>query len=178
MIQVILYVISIVLANVLTAEFAPTQIGVLLVPMGTWLIGLTFSLRDWVQTSIGRKKTYGVIGFALAASALSSHLLGDTLYIVGASALSFLISEATDTEVFTRYKASLMKRVLASGIAASILDSFIFAAVGLIPAGFISWGDVPSVVAGQIIVKTLLQFIAVVLLQWSIKVREKYIRFS
>jgi uncharacterized PurR-regulated membrane protein YhhQ (DUF165 family) len=119
MVQIILYVASIVMANVLTAKFAPVDLGVFLVPIGTWLIGFTFSLRDWVQLTIGRKKTYGVIGIALAASALSSQLLGDTLYIVGASALSFLISESMDTEIFTHYRTSLMKRVLASGTAAS-----------------------------------------------------------
>jgi len=174
MVQIILYVVSIVMANVLTAKFAPIHLVIFLVPVGTWLIGFTFSLRDWVQYTVGRKWTYAVIGFALAASALSSHLLGDTLYIVGASALSFLISESTDTEIFTRYKASLMKRVLASGTAASILDSFIFAALGLIPAGFITWESVPSVVSGQILVKTLLQFIAVALLHGTMKVRKTF----
>jgi uncharacterized PurR-regulated membrane protein YhhQ (DUF165 family) len=165
MIQIFLYILAILTANVITAALVPMTLGILIIPAGTWLIGLTFGLRDWVQYSVGRKKSYLVICFALAASAVTSHLLGDTLYIVGASALSFLVSETMDTEIFTRYNTSLVKRVFASGTIASIFDSLIFAVAGLIPAGFITWAAIPYVVIGQISVKLLMQALAVIAMQ-------------
>lgn len=102
--RVLLYLISIVAANVVTAAMAPLQLGIFIVPMGTLLIGATFIFRDLVQNKYGRKKTYMFIGLALLLSAIVSSLLGDTLIVVMASAISFAIAETTDTEIYTRLK--------------------------------------------------------------------------
>lgn len=90
--RVILYLMFIVLANVITARFQPVQIGMFHIPCGTFLIGATFIFRDLVQNKYGKGKTYLLILIALILSAVSSYLLGDTLWIVMASALSFLIA--------------------------------------------------------------------------------------
>jgi len=157
--RIILYLASIILANVITAAFQPIQFSVFIIPMGTLLIGATFILRDLVQNKIGRKKTYLFIGLALILSAVVSSLLGDTLYIVIASAISFLLAETTDTEIYTRLKLPLAWRVFYSGIVGGLLDSAVFVIIGLSPIGanILPWEAVPAAIIGQVIVKTLIQ---------------------
>ncbi|MFP3488626.1 VUT family protein, partial [Staphylococcus sp. SIMBA_130] len=101
MLRVFFYLISIVTANVITAAMMPLEIGIFIIPMGTFLIGATFIFRDLVQNKYGRAKTYLFILTALILSGVVSSLLGDTLMIVAASALSFIISETADTEIYT-----------------------------------------------------------------------------
>lgn len=157
--KIILYIIVILLANVVTASFLPLKWEMFIIPYGTFLIGLTFILRDLVQQQYGRRGTYKIIGVALLLSAVSSYLLGDTLWIVIASALSFIISETTDTEIYTRLKLPMSWRVLYSGIVGGLLDSVVFVVIGLSPIGanFVTWGSVPMVIVGQMIVKTIMQ---------------------
>lgn len=157
--RIVFYLISIILANVITAAFAPLQFGVFIVPMGTLLIGATFIFRDLVQNKYGRKKTYGLIGIALILSAVVSYLLGDTLIIVLASAISFLIAETTDTEIYTRLKLPMSWRVFYSGLVGGLLDSVVFVIIGLSPIGanFLPWEAVPAAIIGQVLVKTLIQ---------------------
>lgn len=157
--RIVFYLISIILANVITAAFAPLQFGVFIVPMGTLLIGATFIFRDLVQNKYGRKKTYGLIGVALILSAVVSYLLGDTLIIVLASAISFLIAETTDTEIYTRLKLPMSWRVFYSGLVGGLLDSVVFVIIGLSPFGanFLPWEAVPAAIVGQVLVKTLIQ---------------------
>jgi queuosine precursor transporter len=157
--RILFYLLSIIAANVVTAKFAPMNLGVFIVPMGTLLIGATFIFRDLVQNQFGRKKTYGFIAIALILSAIVSFLLGDTLLIVLASALSFAVAETTDTEIYTRLKLPMAWRVFYSGLVGGILDSAIFVIIGLSPlgAGFLPWEAVPFAIAGQVIFKTIIQ---------------------
>lgn len=164
--RILFYVLAIVIANIVTASFVPMKVGIFLIPYGTLFIGLTFILRDLVQNKYGRKKTYLVIVSSLLISAISSFFLGDTLWIVLASAISFLFSETTDTEIYTRLKMSMQWRVLYSGVVGGILDSSIFVVIGLSPIGanFVPWEFVPMAILGQIIVKTILQVIGSVII--------------
>ncbi|MEG6616195.1 VUT family protein [Peptococcaceae bacterium 1198_IL3148] len=173
-IYVLLYLAAIVTANILSAKFAPVAIGPFLISLGTFTIAATFVLRDLVQNRFGRTKVYIAIAVALGLSMLSSHLLGDTYAIVIASGASFLVSESTDTEIYTRLKASLAKRVFWSGLAGGILDSSVFVILGLSPlgAGFIPWAAVPMAVIGQIIFKTILQGIGAAVIGYSHKKRD------
>lgn len=166
MIRVIFYLICIVTANVVTASLAPFHFGIFIVPMGTFFIGATFVLRDLVQNKYGRKKTYGFIALALLLSAIVSASLGDTLLIVAASALSFLLSETADTEIYSRLKLPMAWRVFYSGIVGGILDSAVFVIIGLSPLGanILPWEAVPAAIIGQIIVKTILQLIGALIL--------------
>ncbi|MBD3921010.1 VUT family protein [Paenibacillus sp. PR3] len=156
---VFLYLVAIVSANVVTASTVPFQFGEFIIPAGTFIIGATFILRDLVQNYLGRKKTYLLIGVAIVMSAITSSLLGDTLWIVFASVLTFLFSETTDTEIYTRLKLPLAWRVAYSGIVGGFLDSVIFVIVGLSPLGanFLPWDAVVYAILGQIIVKTIIQ---------------------
>ncbi|WP_139994267.1 VUT family protein [Kurthia sp. Dielmo] len=164
--RVIFYLICIVTANVVTASLAPFHFGIFIVPMGTFFIGATFILRDLVQNKYGRKKTYGLIALALLLSAIVSASLGDTLLIVAASALSFLLSETADTEIYSRLKLPMAWRVFYSGIVGGILDSAVFVIIGLSPLGanILPWEAVPAAIIGQIIVKTVLQLIGALIL--------------
>jgi uncharacterized PurR-regulated membrane protein YhhQ (DUF165 family) len=173
------YLVSIIAANVITAAFMPLQFGVFLVPLGTWFIGVTLVLRDLMQRKYGRKAAYWAIVAALILSAVTSKLLGDTLAITFASAVSFLISESADTEIYTRFKASFLKRVFVSGLVGSFLDSVIFITLGLSPliSGFLPWAAVPNAVGGQFIVKTLMQVLGVLFLflfksRWEVKTND------
>lgn len=176
MIRVIFYLICIVTANVVTASLAPFHFGIFIVPMGTFFIGATFILRDLVQNKYGRKKTYGLIALALLLSAIVSASLGDTLLIVAASALSFLLSETADTEIYSRLKLPMAWRVFYSGIVGGILDSAVFVIIGLSPLGanILPWEAVPDAIIGQIIVKTVLQLIGALILSQlpAVRMRE------
>lgn len=160
---ILLYLVAIISANVITAAFAPIIAGPFIVPWGTLLIGTTFILRDLVQRKYGRSNAYNVIVTALVLSAVTSFLLGDSLMIVLASALSFAISETADTEIFTRLRASFAKRVLFSGVIGGTIDSTIFVIVGLSPlgAGFLPWTAIPSAIIGQMVVKFAMQTVGV-----------------
>lgn len=153
--------LSIVLANVITAKFAPLNLGLFIIPYGTLFIGLTLVMRDMVQNRYGRAKTYLWIVAALALSAITSHLLGDALWIVFASTLSFIISETADTEIYTRFKFPFVKRVMYAGVVAGFLDSSVFVIIGIGPLGlgYVPWDLVPYAIAGQWIAKALMQLI-------------------
>lgn len=171
MIRIFLYILGILIANIVTASFAPLTVWKFIVPMGTWFIGATFIFRDLVQRKYGRKNTYFIILIALALSALSSWLLGDTLWVVLASAITFIFSETFDTEIFTRLKTSFQNKVLISGTVGGIIDSGLFVIIGLSPlgAGFIPWNLVVYAILGQVIVKTLMQLVGFVLIKKFIK---------
>ncbi len=166
MMRILFYLLSIVAANVVTAALAPLQFGIFIVPMGTLLVGATFILRDLVQNKYGRSKTYLFIFIALVLSALVSFMLGDTLLIVVASAVSFVVSESADTEIYTRLRLPIAWRVFYSGIVGGFLDSVIFVIIGLSPLGanILPWEAVPAAILGQIIVKTIIQMIGALIL--------------
>ncbi len=167
MLTIVLYLLAITSANVVTASLAPIQLGYLIIPAGSFLIGATFIFRDLVQNAIGRKYTYGIIAAAMILSVATSYYLGDTLWIVGASALTFLFSETTDTEIYTRLKLPMSLRVLYSGIVGGVVDSVVFVIIGLSPlgAGFLPWNLVGYAIAGQIAVKIIMQLMAAIIIQ-------------
>lgn len=96
-------------------------------------------------------------------------MLGDTLLIVVASAISFIVSESADTEIYTRLKLPIAWRVFYSGIVGGFLDSVIFVVIGLSPLGanILPWEAVPAAILGQIIVKTIIQMIGALILNQS-----------
>ncbi|AYB46280.1 VUT family protein [Paenibacillus lautus] len=174
---IVCYLVAIVSANVVTASTTPFQFGVFIVPAGTFIIGATFILRDFVQKFIGKKNTYYMIAVATILSALTSFVLGDTLWIVFASILTFLVSETTDTEIYSRLRLPFAWRVAYSGIVGGFLDSIIFVVIGLSPLGanFIPWNAVIYAIIGQIIVKTIVQLLGAIFVKFSMnKVTKKF----
>lgn len=159
-----LYLLLIAAANLLTAKFDPLTMagGTLIVPMGSLFAGAVFILRDLVQLKHGKRKTYTTILWATALSGVLSVGLGDTAHVAVASLMAFFVSEAADTEIFSRVRRSLLARILLSGIVGGCLDSILFVLLGLSPMGanMISWAAVPSAVLGQMLVKIGVQFTA------------------
>jgi uncharacterized PurR-regulated membrane protein YhhQ (DUF165 family) len=155
--RIVLYIAAIVLANILTTLIAPTNILGIIVPAGSWLIGATFILRDWVQMGYGRSAAYVSIMFALVISALVALHMGQGLMIVLASAISFVVSESADTEVYTRLRMPVHARVLWSGIAGGILDSVLFIVIAGFPL---------QAIIGQLVIKVLMQAIGAYAIKW------------
>ena len=79
-----------------------------------------------------------------------------------ASAVAFGFGEALDTEIFTRYQATMARRVLISGVLGGLLDTALFVVIGLSPltTGIIPWSAVWSAIFGVWIVKSALQAMA------------------
>ena len=162
-----LYLLTIAVANILTAKFRPFILfdGLLIIPVGSLLVGATFMLRDVVQVNYGKQKTYRTILVALLMSAIMSFALGDTVYVAIASAAAFFVSEAIDTEIFTRLRRSIASRVLWSGLVGGTVDSVIFVIFGLSPIGAdaLAWSQVPFAIIGQTAIKAVVQIVAVVI---------------
>lgn len=160
-----LYLLTIAAANVLTAKFNPFVLlgGLVIVPVGSLLVGAAFMLRDMVQVKHGKRKTYSAICAALVLSAVMSVALGDTVHVAAASAIAFFVSETIDTEIFTRLRRSIVNRVLFSGIVGGVADSAIFVIFGLGPVGadVLTWAQVPFAIIGQTAVKAVVQVVAV-----------------
>ena len=156
------YVLIIVIANVLTAMFPPITVFNIIVPCGSFLVGVTFFLRDFIQLRIGKVNIYKLLILATCVSGIVSVSLGDSLSIALASMISFFISESLDTELFTRLTLSFKKRVVISGLVGGCLDSAIFIVLALSPIGSnaLSWEVVPYAILGQTIVKCVMQFLA------------------
>lgn len=167
----LMYVLAVVLANVVTASFPPLTFGFLIIPCGSFFIGATFVLRDFAQKRFGRKRTYYFIAIALILSWMVSFLMGDTLMVAYASALSFLVAETTDTEIYTRLKLPMKLKVLYSGIVGGFLDSVIFVIIALSPIGMgvLTWNLVGWAILGQVLIKVIMQFIGVLVLRKFLK---------
>lgn len=164
--RVYAYLAAITTANVVTASFAPMIAGPLIIPWGSYFVGATFVLRDLVQNRYGKTNAYKTIVAALILSALISYALGDSLMIVLASAITFAVAESADTEIYSRIRASVAKRVFYSGLVGGFLDSTIFVIIGLSPigAGFVPWSAVPYAILGQMIIKFAMQAIGAFLI--------------
>lgn len=160
----ILYLLVITLSNLVTAKYNPFILfnGVLVVPAGSIFAGTVFVLRDLVQIKHGKKKTYTTILVAVALSAVMSVILGDTAHIAIASAAAFIVSEAIDTEIFSRLRKSFITRVMLSGMIGGAADSILFVVIGMSPLGanMVPWSEIPAAVLGQILVKAAVQALA------------------
>lgn len=159
-----LYLLLIAVSNLLTAKFSPMVLagGLLIVPVGSLFAGAVFILRDIVQLRHGKRKTYTTILLAASISAVLSVALGDTAHVAVASVVAFFVSEAADTEIFSRLRRSLAARILLSGIVGGCLDSAVFVILGLSPLGanMLPWAAVPFAVFGQVLTKTGVQLVA------------------
>lgn len=160
----IAYLLLITVSNLLTAKFDPFVLadGVLIIPVGSILVGALFVLRDMIQLRRGRPATYRVIAWATGVSMGLSYILGEPVQVAWASLIAFTASEIIDTEIFTRTRSTLANRILLSGVVGGTIDSIVFVIVGLSPvgSGALSWSLVPAAIFGQVIAKLLLQIAA------------------
>lgn len=165
---ILLYLLALAGANVATAELTPiftTFLGEpVVITAGTFFIGALFFLRDAVQIKHGVKAAYAAIGAALLLNlALSMHY-DDLFWITVASGLALLVSEVSDTVVFTRYHGRIGPRILASGAVSTPLDSILFVVVGLSPltTGIVPWEAVFATILLQSLLKFGMQVLAAI----------------
>jgi len=164
MIQILLYIGFIILADVLAANWIiPIGFG-LAVPAGVFAIAPIFTLRDSLHRKYGAKKVTYLIFIASAISYILSIIFGNEMLgkVTIASVIAFLVSENVDTLIYHIFrKESWMRRVIASNSVSAFLDSFIF--IGL------AFGLIWGLILGQYIVKMLIAGITGVILQWKLK---------
>jgi queuosine precursor transporter len=99
------------------------------IPIGTFLVGFIFVLRDYAQREIGNW-----IYLAMIAGVLVSYFMADP-FVAVASAIAFGLSELVDAIVFTYTKKSMRDRILLSSAVSTPVDSAVF----LLMLGFFNW---------------------------------------
>ena len=125
----LLYVAAIVAVNYGVSVIEPWFVfGAALPPM-TFLVGAVFILRDYAQKDLGH-----YVWVPMAIGILLSYIMADP-FIAIASALAFIVSEATDWAVYTKTKRPMKDRILLSSAISVPVDSLVF----LVVAGFFGW---------------------------------------
>ena len=99
------------------------------IPIGTFLVGFIFVIRDYAQREIGSG-----IYLAMLAGVILSYVMADP-FVAVASAVAFGLSELIDALVFTYTKKPMRDRVLLSSAASTPVDSALF----LVMLGFFNW---------------------------------------
>jgi uncharacterized PurR-regulated membrane protein YhhQ (DUF165 family) len=149
------YMSSIIIANLAVAELGLiTWFGWLTFPAGAIFIGLTFSLRDFVQREWGDRDVW----YFMIASTVITTFMGLILSnlpiplwrVAIASAIAFIISEAIDWSVYYFMKKDIIWRICVSNIFSTPIDSILFVGIAF---GSFSLFEPP--VYGQTIVKYL-----------------------
>jgi len=128
----LLYLVSIVAVNFTFANTDPLSTPLGMLPIGTFVVGIVFVLRDYAQRELGHK----VILVMLIGCVISYFMASP--FVAIASATAFVFSELLDWVVFTLLKSEFHKRVLYSSIVGVFVDTVIF----LPMIGFFSVGAV------------------------------------
>lgn len=123
------------LASIIIVNFAFTYLPMIslpfgqVIPVGTFLVGFIFVLRDFSQREIG-----AYVYLAMLIGVALSYLMADP-FVALASAVAFGVSELVDALVFTYTKKPMRDRVLISSAASTPLDSIVF--LGML--GMLNW---------------------------------------
>lgn len=164
MIESILYILFIVLADVLAARWIiPLPFG-LAVPAGVIAIAPIFTLRDSIHKKYGYKRVTVLIFVASAISYGASILLGNEMLgkVTIASVIAFLVSENVDTLVYHIFrKDTWLSKVTKSNLVSTLLDSIIFITM--------AFGFILPLIIGQYIVKMLIAGATGIFLDWKYK---------
>lgn len=148
------YMASIVLGNFFVSYFGIVTLLGLTFPAGALWIGITFSMRDFVQREWGDGKVwYFMIASTLITTVLGvvlSHLPISPWKVALASAVAFLVSEAVDWFVYWITKLDITWRIIISNLFSTPIDSILFVGIA-----FGSFSFLQPPVYGQAIVKYL-----------------------
>jgi len=148
MIYVMLYLLSIIFANLLVHWFGIVTIGWLMFPAGAVVVGLTFSFRDFVQREYGKWNCW----IWMVIASIITYLFNQEIAVASVSA--FLVSESVDWLMFTIMKGSFNKRIIVSNLIGIPLDSIIFV--------WLAFGLNFQAILGQTIIKILSSFILLI----------------
>jgi len=150
----VLYILSIIAANLTVDQFIEFPFGIL-VSVGTLFFGATFTLRDYMHQHHGRQYVYLIIGLALVCNVLVAAWTGTPMRFIVAGFLAIAVSEFADTEVYQRLRRrNWYVRVLASNSVSIPLDSTIFTVLAF--AGIMTMGQMVGIIVGDIIIKGII----------------------
>lgn len=148
---IILYALSILLANLTLNQFIPLPLFGLL-SVGTIFFAAVFTLRDRIHQAGGIRAVYIAIALALLVNTVAAALLGTPLRLIGASFLAILAGELADTAVYQRLiHRSWWSRVLTSNAVSVPLDSVLFTLLAFY--GDMSNRDILQIIFADIIAK-------------------------
>jgi len=177
-----LYVASQIFANILSTKIAILPILNLAIDGGTVIYPLTFTLRDLVHKTLGKRNARQVIVIAAALNGLMFALLWlvgkmapdpawrfQAAYeqillpvgrIVLASIIAQIISELIDTEVFSLIykKTGDLTAVLFSNLAGLLVDSIIFTLIAFL--GNLPLATVMQIMFTNILIKLIISFLS------------------
>lgn len=155
MIWFIAYLLSIVVANWVVATFGIVPVGFGFEgPAAVYIVGLTFTFRDLLHESLGKRYVILAILGGAALSAIVSP------QFALASGVAFLLSESLDFTVYTPLrKRSFLGAVAASNIVGLTLDSVVFL--------WLAFGSL-EYLPGQIIGKAWMTVLALLVL-WGVR---------
>ena len=151
----LLYLGSIVAANWMVATFGIVPVGFGFVgPAAVYVVGLTFTFRDLLHESLGKR--FVVVGI-LGGTALSVIVSPQFALASGAA---FLLSESLDFAIYTPLrKRTFLGAVLLSNVAGLTLDSVVFL--------WLAFGSL-EYLPGQIVGKAWMTLLAVLVL-WAVR---------
>jgi uncharacterized PurR-regulated membrane protein YhhQ (DUF165 family) len=160
MVAAIAYILTILGANWAISTFGLVPVGFgLLAPAGVLCVGLSFTLRDFVQEELGKGWTIGCILIGAALSALLSPQLAL------ASGGAFLASELADLCVYTPLRRrNWLGAVALSNTVGLALDSALFL--------WLAFGSL-DFLAGQLVGKGYMTILAVAVLYVVRRRRDK-----
>lgn len=147
----VLYLSSIVLANILVHTLGIVTVFGLTFPAGAVAIGLTFSARDLVQERYGK---YGCWVWMLAAVFIT---FAFNRQLAIASVCAFVVAELADWVVYTHSRGNIEKRLILSNLVSTPLDSVAFV--------LLAFGPVWPAIWGQTIVKMISSLLILPLLR-------------
>jgi uncharacterized PurR-regulated membrane protein YhhQ (DUF165 family) len=125
------YALTIMLANwaIVTFGLVPVGFG-LVAPAGVYFAGFTFTFRNLVQQTAGRRWGFAAIalGALLSAAVAPQADLGGPLLLPLASGVAFALSEGVDALVWTplRQRGWWMRAMGLADLAGQVVDSLIF----------------------------------------------------
>lgn len=171
-----------IIANVLSTKITVLPFVHLSMDAGTIIYPLTFTLRDFVHKTCGKKNSRVVVIFAAVFSLIAflffwlagkmqpdpswafqndyQNILMPVFRISVASVIAQVISELTDTEIFSMVYRRLndVSAVLASNFVALIVDSFIFSFIAFY--GSLPFKTVTSIIFANILVKAVISLVS------------------
>lgn len=126
MVFALMYILSIVGANYAFTVLPMIPLwGGAVLPMATFVVGLTFILRDYAQRAMGHSV---LVPMGIASGV--SYLLADPAVVI-ASVAAFVVAELVDWLVYSISKRPMHDRLLLSSAFSTPLDSIVF--LGLLP---------------------------------------------
>lgn len=142
-----LYIVSVVVANLLIAQFGPTAA----IPVAFLLIGLDLTARDTLHERWANKNLWlKMAGLIVVGSVLSAALNRQVAQISVASFVAFAATGLTDTIVYHTLKDRVrFVRVNGSNVFSSAVDSFVF------PALAFGFPLLVPIMTGQFLAKVL-----------------------